>query len=322
MVFLDAALRAFRWWHSVDDLKEVKFMPNSIMILGEVLGDVFPEQTVIGGAPYNVARHCHALGLDVSFLSAVGKDALGERILAEMKGCGLSTAGVQQSESLPTGQVLVHLGKDSHEFEILDQQAYDDMDWPPVEALTLQHSPKLIYIGTLALRHAGMQALAEQWLKSCNAATVFCDINLRAPWYNEASLRMALQAADILKINHEELPEVCRLFGLPQSSDINELARQLLMVFNLREMFVTCGAQGSFWLNAYGDGFRVPPVQLSSPLVDSVGAGDAYTSIVIRGLLAGWARQTILPRAAAFAASICGIRGAVPEDQTFYEDFI
>lgn len=297
-------------------------MPNSIMILGEVLGDVFPEQTVIGGAPYNVARHCHALGLDVSFLSAVGKDALGERILTEMKGLGLATAGVQISDTLPTGQVLVHFDKGGHQFEILDQQAYDDMQWPPVESLCLKHPPKLIYIGTLALRHVGMQALAEQWLKVCDAATVFCDINLRSPWYNEASLRMVLQAADILKINHEELPEVCRLFGLPISSDINEMARHLLMMFNLREMFVTCGEQGSFWLNAFGDGLRVPPVTLASPFVDSVGAGDAYTSIVIRGLMAGWSRQTILPRAAAFAASICCVRGAVPDDLAFYKDFV
>lgn len=297
-------------------------MSNSIMILGEVLGDVFPEQTIIGGAPYNVARHCHAFALDVHLLSAVGKDALGQRILAEMRDFGLPTGGVQESASLSTGQVMVHFEKEGHRFEILDQQAYDDMQWPPVEALTAKHPPRLVYFGTLALRHAAMQSLAAQWLKQCDSATVFCDINLRAPWYGEASVRLALEAAHILKINHEELPEVCQLLGLPKSPDINDQARHLLMAFNLREMFVTCGEQGSFWLNAYGDGFRAPPIRLQSPLVDSVGAGDAYTSIVIRGLLAGWSRQTILPRAAAFAASICGIRGAVPDDLEFYKDFI
>jgi fructokinase len=297
-------------------------MSNSVMILGEVLGDVFPEQTIIGGAPYNVARHCHTFGLDVHFLTAVGNDALGQRILTEMHAAGLSIEGVQQQNQLPTGQVLVHFEKEGHRFEILDQQAYDALEWPPVEALTIKHPPRLIYFGSLALRHAPMQALAEQWLKLCGAATVFCDINLRAPWYDQANLQLALQAADILKINHEELPEVCKLLGLPKSPDINEQARYLLMAFKLNEMFVTCGDQGSFWVNAYGDSFRVPPSRLQQPFVDSVGAGDAYTSIVIRGLLAGWSRQTILPRAAAFAASICGIRGAVPDDATFYSDFI
>ena len=297
-------------------------MSNSVMILGEVLGDVFPEQTVIGGAPYNVARHCHAFGLDVHFLTAVGNDALGQRILAEMQAVGLPSEGVQQHETLPTGQVMVHLDQGGHRFEILDQQAYDGLAWPPIEALTIKYPPRLVYFGTLALRHAPMQAVAGQWLKLCAAATTFCDINLRAPWYDAVNLRMVLQAADILKINHEELPEVCKLLGLPESPDMYEQARHLLMAFNLGEMFVTCGEQGSFWLNAYGDSFRVPPIRLQTPFVDSVGAGDAYTAIVIRGLLAGWSRQTILPRAAAFAASVCSIRGAVPAETAFYGDFI
>ncbi len=296
-------------------------MSDAIMILGEVLGDVFPEKTIIGGAPYNVARHCHAFGLEVHLLSAVGEDALGTRIVDEMQASGLSTAGIQQVAHLPTGQVMVHFEDKGHRFEILDQQAYDGLQWPPVEALTQQSAPRLVYIGSLALRHAPMQSLAEQWLKM-TTATVFCDINLRAPWYDADSLRLVLHAADILKINHEELPQVCALLGLPVSPDMNESARHLLMAFGLSEMFVTCGEQGSFWIDAYGNGFRAPPMSLQAPFVDSVGAGDAYTAVVIRGLLAGWSRQTMLTRAAWFAASICGIRGAVPAQTDFYDDFL
>lgn len=297
-------------------------MSNSVMILGEVLGDVFPEQTIIGGAPYNVARHCHAFGLDVHFLTAIGKDALGQRILDEMQDSGLSTKGVQQHAQLPTGQVKVHFEEHGHRFEILDQQAYDGLSWLPVEALTEQYSPELVYFGTLALRHAPMQALAEQWLKLCHSATVFCDINLRAPWYDKTNLELALQAANILKINHEELPEVSKLLGLPDQPDLNAQARQLLEAFELREMFVTCGEQGSFWLDEHGSRFREDPVKLQAPFVDSVGAGDAYTSIVIRGLLANMPRQTMLAEAARFAAAICSIRGAVPDDVGFYKDFV
>jgi fructokinase len=296
-------------------------MSNSVMILGEVLGDVFPEQTIIGGAPYNVARHCHAFGLDVHLLSAVGKDALGQRILDEMYEAGLPTKGVQQKAELPTGQVKVHFEQHGHRFEILDGQAYDALDWLPVETLSEQYPPELVYFGTLALRHAPMQGVAEQWLKLCHSATVFCDINLRAPWYDRTSLKLALNAADILKINHEELPEVNKLLGLPAEPDLNAQARQLLQAFNLREMFVTCGEQGSFWLDEHGNSFREAPMALQAPFVDSVGAGDAYTSMIIRGLLADMPRQTMLADAARFAAAICSIRGAVPEDAGFYKDF-
>lgn len=296
-------------------------MSDSIMILGEVLGDVFPEQTVIGGAPYNVARHCHAFGLDVHLLTAVGKDALGQRILDEIHDSGLSAKGVQQHAELPTGQVKVHLEEHGHRFEILDNQAYDALDWLPVEALTEQCSPELVYFGTLALRHAPMQCLAEQWLKLCHSATVFCDINLRAPWYDKTTVELALKAADILKINHEELPEVLKLVGVAVAPDLNGQARQLLDTFQLKEIFVTCGEQGSFWLDEHGSSFREAPVQLQAPFVDSVGAGDAYTAVVIRGLLADMPRQTMLADAARFAAAICGIRGAVPEGAGFYKGF-
>lgn len=296
-------------------------MKTRVMILGEVLGDVFPEQTIIGGAPYNVARHCHAFGLEVHLLTAVGRDALGARIVHEMDACGLSTQGVQQIAELPTGQVMVHFDASGHRFEILDSQAYDGMEWPPVAAQMEQNPPTLAYIGSLALRHAPMQDLAKQWLEA-SAATVFCDINLRAPWYDAQSLRVALNAADMLKINDEELPEVCALLSLPVSSDLNEMARHLLMTFSLSEIFVTCGAQGSFWLNAYGSGLRVPPMTLQAPFIDSVGAGDAYSAMVIRGILLGWSRATTLSRAAWFATAMCGVRGAVPVNADFYADFV
>lgn len=297
-------------------------MANSVLILGEVLGDVFPEKTIIGGAPYNVARHSHAFGLDVHLLTAVGKDALGQRILDEMHASGLSTKGVQQHATLPTGQVIVHFEAHGHRFEILDGQAYDALDWLSVEALTEQCAPELVYFGTLALRHASNQALAEQWLKLCHRATIFCDINLRAPWYDKTSLALALNAADILKINHEELPEVCKLLGLADEAHLDVQARQLLEAFHLREMFVTCGEQGSFWLNEHGSSFREAPMPLQTPFVDSVGAGDAYTAIIIRGLLADMPRQAMLTDAAKFAAAICGIRGAVPDSAAFYKDFV
>lgn len=296
-------------------------MSSSVMILGEVLGDVFPERILIGGAPYNVARHCHAFGLDVSFQTAVGQDALGARVIAEIQACGLSAEGVQQVAGWPTGQVVVHFEPEGHRFEILDQQAYDAMDWPPVEAALAQSAPRLVYFGSLAIRHAPMRELVQRWLAQCSA-TVFCDINLRAPWYDADSLRTALQAADILKINHEELPEVARVLGMAPNRDIDALARQFLLAFNLSEIFVTCGAQGSFWQDVYGQAFRAPPMQLQEPFVDSVGAGDAYSAVVIRGLLSGWSRPTILTRAAWFATAICGVRGAVPEHQDFYSAFV
>lgn len=294
---------------------------KKLLVLGEVLGDVFPEQVKIGGAPYNVARHCHAFGLAPLLMTAVRQDALGARVLHEMDVAGMATTGVQTVHDYPTGMVNVHFVADGHRFEILDHQAYDAMDAEHMLSTMQAYAPDLVYIGSLAMRHAPMQAIMKACLQT-TSASVFCDINLRAPWYDADSLRCVLQAADMLKINHDELVEVTRLLGLPDSPDLNTLARQVLSLFALTEVYVTCAAQGSFWLNAYGDGLRVPPMRMQTPFMDSVGAGDAYSAVLLRGLLSGWSRQTMLSRAAWFATAMCGVRGAVPEDAAFYADFV
>jgi len=56
-------------------------------------------------------------------------------------------------------------------------------------------------------------------------------------------------------------------------------------------------------------------------LMDTVGAGDAFTAVIILGLLHDWDLEQTLQRAQAFASAIVGIRGATPESRDFYTDF-
>jgi fructokinase len=56
-------------------------------------------------------------------------------------------------------------------------------------------------------------------------------------------------------------------------------------------------------------------------VVDSVGAGDAYTAMLAAGMLKNWSPQVILERASLFASRICEIKGAIPESSSFYEPF-
>jgi len=56
----------------------------------------------------------------------------------------------------------------------------------------------------------------------------------------------------------------------------------------------------------------------SVEIIDTVGAGDAFSSIVILGLTSGWSGERILDRALSFASAICSIRGATTGDRGFY----
>ncbi|MEW8432329.1 MAG: carbohydrate kinase family protein, partial [gamma proteobacterium symbiont of Ctena orbiculata] len=57
-------------------------------------------------------------------------------------------------------------------------------------------------------------------------------------------------------------------------------------------------------------------------VVDTVGAGDALSSVIILGLELGWPLQLTLERAQGFASAIVGRRGAVVDEAVFYRGFV
>ena len=125
--------------------------------------------------------------------------------------------------------------------------------------------------------------------------------------------------ADVLKVNEEELAMLCAWMGSETASvSVDAAARFVLKRLALRTLLVTCGATGSA---AFGDdGARVAeaPAQQGLHLVDTVGAGDSFSAVVLAGLLRGWDMGETLERANEFAGHICEVRGAVPPDLGVY----
>lgn len=293
--------------------------PANILIFGEVLADLFPEQTILGGAPYNVARHLQAFGLRPLLVSKVGADAHGDAIEKEMQASNMDCRGLQRDVHYPTGQVKVTFTPLGHQFEILPNQAYDVIDAHPVLNLLAAALPDMLYIGTLALREMTTRRVAQALLEQMTCP-VFCDINLRAPWFSAEVIALVLNHAHTLKINHEELAVIAQMLGIHGSPEAQ--AKALQKQYDLTNILVTCGEQGSWWLTPTQTILNTAPVALVTPFVDSVGAGDAYSAVAIIGLLQGWTSQIILQRASVFAAAICGVRGAVPTDKKIYTVFL
>ena len=76
-----------------------------IVVLGEVLWDLVGDAEYLGGAPFNFAAHASNLGHEISFVSAVGADPRGQRILARMAEMNLSARYISTVPDLPTGFV-------------------------------------------------------------------------------------------------------------------------------------------------------------------------------------------------------------------------
>lgn len=280
------------------------------LIFGEVLFDCFPDgEDTLGGAPFNVAWNLRMLGADPLFVGAVGDDGLGQQVRAAMVAAGLDTTGLQVSLDAPTGRVQVTLESGEPRYDILADQAYDRVDPAVLESMISERAP-LLYHGSLALRSEPSRSACD-WLAG-RSDRRFVDVNLRRPWYRIDEVLDLIRGADYVKLNQDELRE------LTEGSDDPNRVAGLMAAANIREaVILTAGAAGATIQTR--DGVRhaapAPPV---TDLRDPVGAGDAFASVVILGILTGWGWDVALERALDFAARVCTLQGATSTDACFY----
>jgi fructokinase len=309
---------------AVDTRKRYAPFPGAnecdVMLFGEVLYDVFPDRRVPGGAPFNVACHLRAFGLEPLLISRAGCDAEGALLIERMRELALDTRGIQQDPVHATGRVAVCATANGPTYEIVPDQAYDFIDASLARVVGLSVRSKVVYFGTLAQRNAASRRALRGVLRHV-AAPRFLDVNLRRPWYAAATLKRSLAEAIIVKVNEAELLEIGRLLRL-RSTDSRQLAAALMREFPIERIVVTRGARGAWSLDAEGVACEVgrdaPPVAM----VDEVGCGDAFAAVLILGWIRGWPMPDALARADRFARALCGVRGAIPDGSGFYKPFI
>src|SRR5690349_4105620 len=121
------------------------------LVVGEVLWDVFPDSTRLGGAALNFAVHLKRFGHMPRVVSAVGQDTLGESAAREIKSLGLDTTWLQSSDHFRTGTATVRLGPgDRTSFVIERPAAYDAVQISDaVVAQIVDWKPSWCYYGTL-----------------------------------------------------------------------------------------------------------------------------------------------------------------------------
>jgi len=286
---------------------------HRIVIFGEVLYDCFPDGSVVpGGAPFNVAWHLHAFGMSPLFVSRVGEDTLGRRILDAMQEWGMDTSGLQFDARHPTGRVEITLESGQPRFDILPGQAYDFID---AEALPPVAGETVLYHGSLALRREDSRKALER-LRQETGGRVFLDVNMRSPWWSLDTVRGCLDAADWVKLNDDELAQL-----RPQTTDPGCAMREVLEAHALELLIVTRGAAGAVLMSATGEEADVAPSGRVA-VMDTVGAGDAFASVMLLGLTRGWPLPLTLERAQNFASAIVGVRGATVADPGFYRPHI
>ncbi len=287
-------------------------MDEHIVIFGEVLFDCFADGSqILGGAPFNVAWNLKALGAHPLLVSKVGNDELGKQILEAMNSWGLSTDGMQVDDNHGTGIVQVHITNGEPSFDIPHPMAFDFISEHHLPYLPLNG---IVYHGSLALRHEVAQQALTKLLEQMEAK-IFIDINLREPWWNEAQVKDIIGSANWLKLNQNELTMLTSGENDPQ-----RIAQLFSDAENLKELILTQGEQGAMSITQEGELNRIEPTG-NQKNIDTVGAGDAFSSVVILGKHLSWANDLTLERAQAFASAVVGLQGATTSDPGFYQIF-
>jgi fructokinase len=284
-----------------------------IVIFGEVLFDQFPDgQQVLGGAPFNVAWHLQAFGLEPCFISRVGDDANGEKIRQAMQTWGMATNQLQTDYDHSTGVVQISFNDGEPSYNILPNQAYDFI---AADQLGSAAQYFVIYHGTLAMRHT-TSAHTLEVLKAHHQGKVFLDVNLREPWWQAKRVKHIIEQAHWVKLNHHELAHL-----QPFPTDVKEAMALFLARHHLEVLIVTCGERGAFALSQLGEIIEVTPTD-NLAVVDTVGAGDAFAAVLLLGLQRGWSLKMTMERAQDFASALVTQRGAIVQDLGFYQRFI
>jgi fructokinase len=284
-------------------------MARIVVGLGEILWDLFPGGRKLGGAPANFACHANRLGVEGVTASSVGDDAPGRDILGSLRQMGLGEQYIQIQREYPTGTVTVRIdARGVPSYTIHEGVAWDHMAFGP-GLEDLAGRADAVCVGSLAQRCEASRNTIHRFLDATRPACLrVFDVNLRQGFYSRDVIETTLRKTRVVKMNDEEWPMLARLLGImPGFPDGLDTLRER---FGLEAIALTRGPGGSVLFSRNGlHELGAVPVKV----VDTVGAGDAFTAALTVGMLNGWPFPLAHEHAAKVAAYVCTQCGATPE---------
>ncbi len=252
-----------------------------------------------GGAGANVAAHLAGLGVPVVLAGCAGDDAAGAALLAELTAAGVGLA-VRTVPGAATGTIVSLVEPGGQRSMLADRGA--NLDLRADDVPSPGPGGHLHLSGYTLLderpRTAGLAALAAARAAGC---TVSVDPASTGPLRAHGVQRWLadIGGADLLLPNADE----ARL--LSGRADVRDAARALAR--RHAAVAVTLGAEGALW--ASGDDLVHRPAR-PADVVDTTGAGDAFTAGLLAVWLDGGEPSAALDAGLARAAGVVGRPGA------------
>lgn len=294
------------------------------VVVGEALVDLVGQRggrtfsALPGGSPANVALGLARLGVPVTLNTRLGRDSLGEMVRSHLEASGVRVDG-GAGEGAKTTLAIATLaaGIASYDFRI---------DWDVEALVPLPVETRCLHTGSLATvlppGRANVVDLVEREHER-GRVTVSYDPNVRPALLGDAArarpdIEHLVAMSDVVKVSDDDLRWL-----YPDRSD--EEVAQGWLASGPALVVVTRGGAGAYAVSA---GLELRRAAVPIDLVDTVGAGDSFTSGLLDGLLRadliGGARRdalatideatlgSVVDAAALIAAITCSRPGADP----------
>ena len=282
-----------------------------IVSAGEVLWDVIGDQEFLGGAPLNFSVSSQRLGNEVALVSAVGADLRGERAIQAIEALGLNTKFIGVVPDHETGAAIVTTDESGNATFVIKRPAA--FDFLNIEDLLLSHlaaiRPDWIYFGTLAQTNGNNETMLHRLVASVPKARCFYDLNLREGHWSFDLVRRLSGLASVIKLNEFEAETLYRLTCPMEQPSLESFCRCWSQMYGTKIICVTLGERGcAIWEN---DNFRTF-AGFRVKVLDTVGAGDAFSAAFLHGLDLGWPMERTALFANALGAIVASRAGATP----------
>lgn len=282
---------------------------SSIDLYSQDIGSPFVEiqgfDAFVGGSPLNIAVGCARLGLNAGLLTGVGDDKIGDFILNFLKNEKVNTHAISTIPGSRSSAVVLGI-EPPDKFPLVyyrDNAADSQITIDDVIRAKIQDYKVLLINGTaMNMEPTRSATFFAAEVGNKNNIDVVLDLDFRADqWHDYRAFGLTVRAVlskvkiaigteeEILAATMNSASQVTikdQQISAPEITGDIDSSIQALLKLGIETLIVKRGSKGASIFGADGSVQDVPgfPVEI----VNVLGAGDAFASGFLYGILQGW----------------------------------